>query len=311
MATSPRVSPDEQTSLVADLNLTTRKEQATLGEIIQARLPLALPPHTDNAFLYAAGITVFANVYVAVEEVWRAMLRQESTGFRYSKMFMQLYTSNLFRSGKLALDMRSLQAKLDADQTTVLESLKKQSLKYQDAVVERIREKPHRLFAYAWAMYLALLDEREQIVQQFRSAGPDFWGVASLDNINCLSMWTFEPTEEVEDIPAALRSNFARATPMLTQEEKDDVITEGRVVFELCAELVQFLDEKVPAVMALLESDKQKALESNGNQESVLALVWLQISSLLSPVWRLIVGILASIGLLDKPRQAEKESHTD
>lgn len=55
-----------------------RTLHTNLNRLITSRLPLGLPPHTDDPTLYATGLLHFAHVYLTFESLWADLIRDHA-----------------------------------------------------------------------------------------------------------------------------------------------------------------------------------------------------------------------------------------
>ncbi|KAF3046943.1 heme oxygenase [Didymella heteroderae] len=65
-------------SLPGEINAATRTLHTNLNRLITSRLPLGLPPHTDDSTLYATGLLHFAHVYLTFESLWADLIRDHA-----------------------------------------------------------------------------------------------------------------------------------------------------------------------------------------------------------------------------------------
>ncbi|KAF1937475.1 heme oxygenase-like protein [Clathrospora elynae] len=65
-------------SLSGEINVATRSLHTSLNRLITSRLPLALPPHTADASLYATGLVHFAHIFLTFESLWADLLRDHA-----------------------------------------------------------------------------------------------------------------------------------------------------------------------------------------------------------------------------------------
>ncbi|TVY84223.1 hypothetical protein LSUE1_G000547 [Lachnellula suecica] len=72
--TDPVTFPLELVSLSQQINKSTRSIHYQLNQLIVARLPLALPPHTSNSSKYVSGLLHITPIYTTFESLWQAIL---------------------------------------------------------------------------------------------------------------------------------------------------------------------------------------------------------------------------------------------
>ncbi|KAG9380682.1 Heme-oxygenase multi-domain protein [Pyrenophora tritici-repentis] len=72
-------SPRLPVSLSGEINAATRALHTNLNRLITSRLPLALPPYTNDPALYATGLVHFAHIFLTFESLWADLLRDHGT----------------------------------------------------------------------------------------------------------------------------------------------------------------------------------------------------------------------------------------
>ncbi|KAF3039235.1 heme oxygenase [Didymella keratinophila] len=65
-------------SLPGEINAATRTLHTNLNRLITSRLPLGLPPYTDDSTLYATGLLHFAHIYLTFESLWADLIRDHA-----------------------------------------------------------------------------------------------------------------------------------------------------------------------------------------------------------------------------------------
>ncbi|KAK5456200.1 hypothetical protein LTS15_005519 [Exophiala xenobiotica] len=250
-------------ALPAELHAATREKHHALNMQITARLPLCLPPHANNPLLYAKGMVVFGQIYSAFEDFLEASLASGSLDNRLRDVYQY------------------------CDQTSDIDLLSQQSTVFASRITAILSAKPHVLLAYAWAMYLALFNGGRWIRRQLVSPGSNFWKADAFP----LSFWYFgdgsgEDTED-EALKLRFKDSLLAASSLLTEAEKEDVIEEAKGLFDMCSEMVLFLDEAVAdAGCSKLDSPQEGSVRATGPQylapASSLAFAWSYITSTLA-----------------------------
>ncbi|CAA9961577.1 Heme-oxygenase multi-domain protein [Pyrenophora teres f. maculata] len=72
-------SPRLPVSLSGEINAATRALHTNLNRLITSRLPLALPPYTNDPAFYATGLVHFAHIFLTFESLWADLLRDHGT----------------------------------------------------------------------------------------------------------------------------------------------------------------------------------------------------------------------------------------
>jgi len=232
-------------ALPVELHAATREKHHALNMQITARLPLCLPPHASDPLLYAKGMIVFGQIYFAFENFLEASLASRSLDKRIRDVYRCIHFHSLIRTNRLRNDIDSLKSRLDADQSSELDLLAQHSTVFASRNTAALSARPHVLLAYAWAMYLALFNGGRWIRRQLVSAGSDFWEGDTFP----LSFWDFGDGSgedaEHEGLKLRFKDSLLAASALLTEAEKEDVIDEAKRLFDMCSEMVLFLDEAV------------------------------------------------------------------
>jgi hypothetical protein len=135
-------------------------------------------------------------------------------------------------------------------------------------------------------MYLALFNGGRWIRRQLVSAGSNFWKGDAFP----LSFWDFgdgSGEEEDEALKLRFKDSLLAASSLLTEAEKEDVIEEAKRLFDMCSEMVLFLDEAVAdAGCSKLDSPQERSVRVTGPRylapTSSVAFAWSYITSTLA-----------------------------
>ncbi|KAK5211096.1 hypothetical protein LTR99_004719 [Exophiala xenobiotica] len=274
-------------ALLAELHAATREKHHALNMQITARLPLCLPPHANNPLLYAKGMVVFGQIYSAFENFLEASLASGSLDNRVRDVYQCLHFHSLIRTNRLRDDVDSLKSRLDCDQSSDIDLLSQQSTVFASRITAALSARPHVLLAYAWAMYLALFNGGRWIRRQLVSPGSNFWNADAFP----LSFWDFGDgsgeDEEDEALKLRFKDSLLAASSLLTEAEKEDVIEEAKRLFDVCSEMVLFLDEAVADAGCLkLDSPQEGSVRATGPRylapTSSVAFAWSYITSTLT-----------------------------
>ncbi|KAH6625216.1 hypothetical protein C7974DRAFT_313284 [Boeremia exigua] len=113
-----------------------------------------------------------------------------------------------------------------------------------------VHEKPWTLVAYAWCFYMAVFSGGRWIRAGLLRAGNDFWPStheedgATLQERG-LAFWHFPGLHDGEDIKAEFKLRLEEAEHLFSDDQRVDVIEEAKSIFQLCAEVVDELDDLV------------------------------------------------------------------
>ncbi|KAK7905651.1 hypothetical protein LTR67_000374 [Exophiala xenobiotica] len=166
-------------------------------------------------------------------------------------------------------------------------SLDNRSTVFASRITAALSARPYVLLAYAWAMYLALFNGGRWIRRQLVSAGSNFWKGDAFP----LSFWDFGngsgENEEDEALKLRFKDSLLAASSLLTEAEKEDVIEEAKRLFDMCSEMVLFLDEAVAdAGCSKLDSPLEGSVRATGPRylapTSAVAVPWSYITSTLA-----------------------------
>ncbi|OAX81724.1 hypothetical protein ACJ72_03927 [Emergomyces africanus] len=196
-----------------------RDHHTSFGSLVAKRVPLCIPPRTDTPALYALGVSRFAEIYFAFEEVWIFQLSQlpsfngngspdeyeildsfvnDDRG-RIRSILSQLYIPELLRSEKLRSDLRALgwssgMENSGLGNTNDDNTSNEEDNPYGNAatafaahIKSATEEHPHLIMVYAWIMYLILLNGGRRIRTKLAAGGHDFWkgGTESSEDGSC------------------------------------------------------------------------------------------------------------------------------
>jgi heme oxygenase len=257
-----------------------RSHHTVLNRLITDRLPLCLPPYTSGPEVYAAGISHFAEIFCAFEEVWdeiigadgnnkgleetwEALDEQYPNGSAADLLsFLRtLRPHGLARSERLRTDFAYLQGLKGTKD--VLQRLEK-SKAVEDFVAHihsEVQGNPHLLVAYGWTLYMAIFSGGRWIRAQLRNAGKDYWTASSstssvkpdnndkptleelkeFENLG-LGLWFFEGEQDGEDIKAEFKRRLNDGEHILTPAQRDDIILESQDIFDRFKNMVDDLD---------------------------------------------------------------------
>lgn len=189
-------------SLSQQINACIASSHTTLNRLILDRMPLAVPPHTDNPSTYITGLLHIGAVYIAFESLWQNLLgiHSEIAPIPYSfpfnspeeqqhhdetpkitartrRVLEQPYSSKMLRAPRIKADVQAMTGWPDHVFEQQLRAagtsgrLGKLTLHIRDVVNER----PHVLLAYAYTLYLALLSGGSYIRTELMYLDRDFW----------------------------------------------------------------------------------------------------------------------------------------
>ncbi|OCT44977.1 heme-binding peroxidase [Cladophialophora carrionii] len=234
-----------QPSLPEQLRTGTRQKHHALNTLVMANLPLCLPPHAARPLHYAKGMILYGQIYSAFEDFMAVQLACSRANQRLAWMYQSMYLPQLLRKSRLQSDIEVLKSRLGRSETEELESLAQKAEVFYQRVKSSLLRRPHVLLAYTWTMYLALFNGGRWIRSRLISAGVEFWLGEALP----LSFWEFpdhvHANVEGEQLKEQFKIGFSAAASHLTDDERQDVVEETSQLFDLCSEMVGFLDRNV------------------------------------------------------------------
>ena len=232
------VPSSTEKTLQEELQYAIRHDHLILNRLITSRMPLCLPPKTDNPLRFALGLTVFAHLYTSFEYAWESILSQASKPPAY---LVDLETDGLSRHLRLSHDLHALSQLLGSKSAKRLQKLDGETKYFQKNIFKLCQDKPHLILAWAWTMYLAIFNGGRYIRAALEQAGDDFWGTETYP----LEFWNFDGKDDGEKIHDAFKDNFDDAAERLSREQKDEIIAEAKRIFHVCEDVVHVLDKKV------------------------------------------------------------------
>ncbi|RVX70753.1 hypothetical protein B0A52_05404 [Exophiala mesophila] len=286
-------------ALPVQLHAATREKHHALNVDVLAHLPQSLPPIASNSLPYATGMVVFGQVYFAFEDQMQETLQRDQTPETTRDIYQHIFFPRLLRTARLRADIDALKSKFGPHTEEGLTSLGEESKRFYDQVRRILNEKPHVILAYAWTMYLALFNGGRWIRKQLATPGPDFW-----QGDSALSFWDFndeDNTESDEALKLAFKDGFSTAADFLSDEEKDDVIEGSKALFDLCREMIAFLDTVTKMHESLKPFDARPVAQSWWPSYTMVG------NSIVAPVWNNITSGVSSIRQTAASAWARKE----
>lgn len=290
MVSSPVCETDTQRNqLPVELLAATRDKHHALNLQILKNLPLCIPPASDSPVLYAKGMTVFGQIYYAFESHLTAYLENDELDESLRHLYKRIYFPRLLRSARLRRDLEIVKMRLGDQEKAEVDELAEQSMVYHQRILANLAAKPHVLLAHVWTMYLALFNGGRWMRSQFFSAGSSFWFGQDFP----LTFWDFADPEGLpsngEDLKIAFKDNFAEASCLLDDQQREEVIDESKNLFDLCSEMVRLL-ERGPSLLASPENFSNHSVTTSHGADSSAT-----TGSLVLPAWRYVSSMFGSL----------------
>ena len=225
---------DPSRTLSDSINAATRSVHTKLNKLVVSRLPLAQPPHADDASQYVSGLLHIAPIYIAFETQWRKILKlpepletphpekdgptdssgepeeakpedpsnghdQSTVDTRIEKLLTSLYFEGLQRSQPLQQDLISLTGWSDRTLSEQLNNASKSPVlgEFLAHVEKSVQQHPGVLLAYAWVLYMALFSGGRFIRASLENIYPAFWVPASAHKPTPVTLASFAQESEL------------------------------------------------------------------------------------------------------------------
>lgn len=186
-----------------------------------------------DAKIYRQGIQFFYHVFSAIED---AMEIQLNTPSKYQEMFQAVYKPEMLRREKLYSDLSFFYG----DDSKFSQPIMPQQIEFADHIRKTIANHPYLLLAYMHVMYLALFaGGRIMSSQVAKSLGlfPHVEGKSYEDVIAEGTNFYHFDVEDMEVLRIVYKRDYELATRnFLTEEEKQEIISESKYIFEQVAE---------------------------------------------------------------------------
>ena len=162
-------------------------------------------------------------------------------------------------------------------------------------------------------MYMALFNGGRWTRAQLEGAG---WQPQDNEQHH-LSFWHFDSDRDGEDIKDEFKTRFDEVAALLSPAERNDVVQESKRIFEICGEMVAWLDERAAlssrdGIRTFDGFDAGAGADAKGGGGMPVVRT---LRVLLVTPWRLLGSMLRSLGLcFRKPRprmQYEKIEHVE
>jgi len=242
-------------SISAEINAATRKQHTVLNDLITARLPRALPPHSSNPAVLGRGLEAFAQIFIAFEEVWQDIEDGQHSLSKYDpdkaheydvcSFLAFLRPAGLARRERLMKDLKYIKTRT---------GIEFPPSEYDKALAKRVRDgvtrEPHTLIAYAWVMYMAIFSGGRWVREQLGTARPDFWNgteqpeKVELSNTPGYTFLYFDGDKDGEDIKGEFKDRLQEAETVLSIEERQAIVSASQALFDECICLVKDLDKR-------------------------------------------------------------------
>lgn len=209
------------------------KETRTLHDKVDKMVTLKFAIAVRDAKIYRQGIQFFYHVFSAIED---AMEIQLNTPSKYQEMFQAVYKPEMLRREKLYSDLSFFYG----DDSKFSQPIMPQQIEFADHIRKTIANHPYLLLAYMHVMYLALFaGGRIMSSQVAKSLGlfPHVEGKSYEDVIAEGTNFYHFDVEDMEVLRIVYKRDYELATRnFLTEEEKQEIISESKYIFEQVAE---------------------------------------------------------------------------
>ncbi|KAI0122943.1 hypothetical protein BJ170DRAFT_118466 [Xylariales sp. AK1849] len=274
-------------SLGESINAATRAVHTKLNKLIIYRLPLAIPPQSNEPSSYISGLLHICPIYNTFESSWQTICKsvpldeenalgtphRGSVCTRVHSLLTRVHAPELERTAALKEDITIMTGWSPSLLEDQLASAAESPIlsAFLQHLHQAVRDRPHVLLAYAWVLYMALFSGGRFIRASLARVAPSFWTATDQDpEILPLRFFTFDAPQDGDEIKLAFKKRLAESSDsLLTADEREDVVAEAKCIFEFMVGVVEELD----VVCSMDPRDTQGQIDD----ESVLA----QMSKLL------------------------------
>jgi heme oxygenase len=270
-----------------------RTEHTKLNKLITSRLPLCLPPYQETPCAYAQGLAVFGVLFERFEEEIIRCITDTRLNLDEDTIQIvdHLNIPGLRRTDRLHQDLAHISFHDNWSRNLLSSPAHFATIARASAAVNtslsKVKDKPHVLLAYAWAMYLALFNGGRWIRSQLEITKHErtidetsllYWSGPPI-----LSFWHFDDTRDGGDIHDKFKRNLEKAAGRLAEHQWVEVKEEAKSVFDLCEKLVLILDEAAEERIRAEEALKGPPYSISGQLwylwtcGSVIASVWVSV----------------------------------
>lgn len=204
MASTNSAPPQEGdlSTLCHQINASILSSHTTLNRLILDRMPLAVPPHTNNPSAYITGLLHIGAVYIAFESLWQNLIgiHSEIAPIPYTfpfnspdeqeqdvetpkitartrRLLEEAYSTTMLRAPRIKADVQAMTGWPDHvfEQQLKLAGTSGRLGKFTLHIRDTVNAKPHILLAYAHTLYLALLSGGSYIRTELMFIDREFW----------------------------------------------------------------------------------------------------------------------------------------
>lgn len=213
--------------------------------------------------LYTLGLSRYAELYFGVEAEWVACtgdpiewiatthrdIHRDAIAIaiddkeRIRALLRLLYMPEIMRTKPLEADLSFLMS-IDPIQTKLFRE-HNLGARIRGQIRQRVKDQPHRLVAYIWIMYSAILYGGDKLLGLLKSY-PEFWDLSSAELTRArtpspLSFWHIEDATNVKERFRGIMTNLDH---FLTPKEQQDILDESTYVFHQFDQLTSSLDDE-------------------------------------------------------------------
>lgn len=204
MASTKSTPPEvgDSSSLSHQINASILSSHTTLNRLILDRMPLAVPPHTNNPSAYITGLLHIGAVYIAFESLWQDLIgihseiapipytfpfnspddqeqhvEKPKITARTRRVLEEAYSATMLRAPRIKADVQAMTGWPDHvfEQQLKLAGTSGRLGKFTLHIRDTVNTKPHILLAYAHTLYLALLSGGSYIRTELMFIDREFW----------------------------------------------------------------------------------------------------------------------------------------
>ena len=229
-------SPTITSTLAQKISTATQQKHKALNQAIVTLLPHALPPHVQDAQLYASGMAHILPIYTAFEDSFKKILTLPPPLRSASvEIIAMLHVPALERTTRLQGDL-SLLSPSNPSEKAVAYDLPPRLTAFLTHIKTTTTTRPHLLLAYTHTFYLALFSGGRYIRAKLRAAGCS-------DNV--LTFWTFDSPSDGEDLKMDFKARFAEVESALSEEQIGEVVQDAEFIMDTMMTVVEEIVDTV------------------------------------------------------------------
>ncbi|KAG7662591.1 HMX1 [[Candida] subhashii] len=224
-------------ALANRINLETKSLHDTVDKLVTLKMAIAL----KNYKVYRQGLQAFYHVFASIE---KALYRQMEANDQWADMLKQVWKPEVARTEKAEQDLLFF---YDDCKEKFVNPMLPEQIKFTEHILEVTKEKPYLLFAYMHVMYLALFAGgriMRSSVTKATGLFPRKDGVKHEEFVKLgANFFSFDVADE-DAFRIIYKRDYELVTRNgLTEDQKQEIIQESKLIFEENAKLIRELEQ--------------------------------------------------------------------